>query len=143
VIAVGIPAARLDEASFQRLGAMVGHDWRKLASEGETEVTKIAVTAMLATAVAAGLVVPSITTAHATAPILAQCVVADPTDTPLNVRTRPNGPVLSNFTNGSTVDILDREGNWVFAANHGEDVGAGWVYLPYLARCRVYEPWPR
>jgi hypothetical protein len=93
--------------------------------------------------VAAVLAALSITTAHATGPVLAQCIVADPTGTPLNVRTRPNGPVFSNFTNGSTVDVLDRQDNWVFAANHNEDVGAGWVYLPYLARCRAYEPWPR
>jgi hypothetical protein len=57
--------------------------------------------------------------------------VADPTGTPLNVRTRPNGPIFADFPNGTGVVILDRQNDWVVASSRAST--AGWVYLPYLA----------
>jgi hypothetical protein len=36
----------------------------------------------------------------------ANCIVADPTGTPLNIRSMPNGPILGALYNGVTVLVL-------------------------------------
>jgi uncharacterized protein len=64
--------------------------------------------------------------------------VADPTGTPLNVRTSPNGPVVNHFRNGTSVIIHDRQGQWAFAEDESAAIYAsreGWVYFPYLTNC--------
>ena len=62
------------------------------------------------------------------------CVVEDPTGTPLNVRSRPNGPILGALHNGALVQILDTTGSrWAYIAPVGGGK-RGWVYGPYL-RC--------
>jgi hypothetical protein len=67
-----------------------------------TGVIALAVSVCFATTAYANLVKPS--------PALdLVCIVADPTGTPLNVRTSPHGPIVSTFTNGLNVVIHDRQ----------------------------------
>ncbi len=64
------------------------------------------------------------------------CVVSDPSGTPLNVRSHPNGPILGALHNGVTVRILDttfddRGRPWAYVAPL--DAGRrGWVFRNYL-----------
>lgn len=64
----------------------------------------------------------------------AECVVADPTGTPLNVRAQPNGPILSTLDNGSSVDVIAETRvsgkRWVQVAADGEMLG--WVFASFL-----------
>ncbi len=67
------------------------------------------------------------------------CVVADPTPTPLNMRTAPNGQIIGTVENGTRVSILDsatsQKGEpWVYIA---DDQGKpmGWVYRRFI-NCR-------
>jgi hypothetical protein len=66
----------------------------------------------------------------------ADCIVADPSPTPLNVRTAPYGRIVNTLNNGQVVSILDssidNEGRpWVYVA---DDTGKplGWVYREYV-----------
>jgi hypothetical protein len=46
-----------------------------------------------------------------------KCAVADPTGTPLNIRSLPSskeGQTVATIANGVTVIVLDQNGNWVF-----------------------------
>ena len=66
------------------------------------------------------------------------CVVNDPTGTPLNVRTHPNGPILGALHNGAAVQVLqvitDAEGRpWAYIAPAGPGK-RGWVFGAFL-RC--------
>lgn len=69
----------------------------------------------------------------------AQCVVVDPTPTPLNVRTEPQGRIVSTISNGQLVSVL-RETNdgggkrWSYVAD-ATSHPIGWVFREYLA-CR-------
>jgi hypothetical protein len=64
-----------------------------------------------------------------------ECTVADPTGTPLNVRsTPPNGPILGALNNGAMVtvveSILARGQKWVRIL---PEIGKpGWVFRNYL-----------
>ncbi len=64
----------------------------------------------------------------------AECVVADPTGTPLNVRAQPNGQILSTLDNGLSVDVIaeTRIGSkrWVQVTADGETLG--WVFASFL-----------
>ena len=65
----------------------------------------------------------------------AGCIVADPSPTPLNVRTAPYGRVLGAVNNGAEVTILDstidnRGRVWVFIADGGGPFG--WAYREYI-----------
>ena len=62
------------------------------------------------------------------------CIIADPTPTPLNVRTMPYGAVIRTIENGSHVHIIDeradQSGNsWVYVA---DSKPLGWVYKKYV-----------
>jgi hypothetical protein len=80
----------------------------------------------------------------AAAPAFAQgavCRVADPTGTPLNVRTAPEtGLVVSNLSNGTRVRVLqevtdERGRRWAFVGEAGgERRTIGWVFRSFL-RC--------
>jgi uncharacterized protein YraI len=74
----------------------------------------------------------------AAAALAAGCVVADPTGTPLNVRSEPQGRVLSVLDNGVTVDVLGERTlggkRWAKVAANGET--RGWVFAAYL-KCTV------
>ena len=64
-----------------------------------------------------------------------RCVVADPTNTPLNVRAGPNGRKLDALLNGSDVRVVDvtRDAKgrlWARVSVFGATVG--WVFAPYL-----------
>jgi uncharacterized protein YraI len=61
------------------------------------------------------------------------CYVADPTGTPLNVRSLPNGSILGALHNGIRVNVVARRGDWVRIVATERDTGkSGWVYLDYL-----------
>ncbi|MGO9135463.1 MAG: SH3 domain-containing protein [Methylovirgula sp.] len=65
------------------------------------------------------------------------CVVNDPTGTPLNVRTEPNGAILGALYNGVRVQIMDTayDGSgkrWAYVVPL--DAGKrGWVFRAFLA----------
>jgi hypothetical protein len=66
-----------------------------------------------------------------------RCRVMDPTGTPLNVRTAPDGNVVGTLSNGTLVKILDRPSNvrertWVYVGRYEDRVPIGWVYRNYL-----------
>lgn len=70
----------------------------------------------------------SLNTAEAQSP---RCRVMDPTGTPLNVRSAPNGQIVGTLYNGTIVYIrgisYDSKGrSWA-------NVGSGWVYREFLA----------
>jgi S1-C subfamily serine protease len=65
------------------------------------------------------------------------CRVMDPTGTPLNVRTTPNGHIVGTLSNGTSVRILDlpsiiRGKTWVYVGRSDNGTPIGWVYRDYL-----------
>ena len=67
------------------------------------------------------------------------CIVSDPTGTPLNVRTAPNSRVLRTLRNGTPVNIeqvvTGPDGKrWAFVTAPNGDAH-GWVFYAFLA-CR-------
>lgn len=66
------------------------------------------------------------------------CTVVDPTGTPLNVRSGPNGKVLSTLRKGSKVEVVDHtEQNgkkWARVAKF-QEASYGWVFEAYL-KCK-------
>lgn len=74
----------------------------------------------------------------ATAAMAETCVVEDPTGTPLNVRSTPNGPIRGALHNGALVEVLDTTSDtlgasWAYIVPR-EGGKRGWVYESYL-RC--------
>ena len=65
-----------------------------------------------------------------------RCRVADPTGTPLNVRTAPNGKIVETLSNGVLVAALDYSSSqgkmWVFVGRAGDRAPLGWVFRDYL-----------
>ena len=63
-----------------------------------------------------------------------QCLIDDPTGTPLNVRTAPNGTILTTLPNGTRIDVIDEmkigAKRWFFATRQGERLG--WVFGAYV-----------
>ncbi len=63
-----------------------------------------------------------------------ECYVDDPTGTPLNVRTAPNGTILTTLANGSIVEVVDEmkigQKHWLFVARQGERLG--WIFGAYV-----------
>ena len=66
------------------------------------------------------------------------CVVADPTGTPLNIRTSPNGKVVGRIANGERIRISDQTTEngkeWAYISNTASRP-MGWVFRKFLA-CR-------
>jgi hypothetical protein len=66
------------------------------------------------------------------------CVVADPTGTPLNIRTSPNGKIVGKIANGERVRISDQtteDGKqWAYISNAAARP-MGWVFRKFLS-CR-------
>jgi len=64
-----------------------------------------------------------------------RCRVADPTGTPLNVRTSPDGKIVLTLKNEVLVTVLDHSSNygkdWVYVGD-AERVPLGWVFRDYL-----------
>ncbi len=73
----------------------------------------------------------------ATAFAHADCIVADPTPTPLNVRTAPNGRILGSLANGKAVAIIDYANDeqmrpWVYVSDAENGRPIGWVFREYI-----------
>jgi hypothetical protein len=66
------------------------------------------------------------------------CVVADPTGTPLNIRTSPNGKIVGKVGNGERIRISDQTTEngkeWAYISNAASRP-IGWVFRKFLA-CR-------
>lgn len=66
------------------------------------------------------------------------CTVVDPTGTPLNVRSGPNGKILSTLRKGSKVEVVDHtEQNgkrWARVSKY-QEATYGWVFEAYL-KCK-------
>jgi hypothetical protein len=62
--------------------------------------------------------------------------VADPTGTPLNVRSEPGGEIVGSWVNGINVRATERKTHqgkpWVAVERLAEDNAIGWVFDPYL-----------
>lgn len=63
------------------------------------------------------------------------CIVTDPTGTPLNVRSAPNGPIMRTLVNGFRIKVLriaSANGKtWVYVSDKaGQNIG--WVFRPYV-----------
>jgi hypothetical protein len=66
----------------------------------------------------------------------ASCVVDDPTGTPLNVRTSPNGPIVGALHNGAPVEVVSSRMDadhrvWLFVVPRGPGK-SGFVYSQLL-----------
>lgn len=66
----------------------------------------------------------------------ANCVIADPTRTPLNIRTAPNGKLLGTVSNGAMVSIIDQTADrtgdrWAYIAD-SDAKPLGWVFRRYI-----------
>jgi uncharacterized protein YraI len=78
------------------------------------------------------IIIAAAATTALTSPALAEtaCTVNDPTGTPLNVRQRPNGPILGALHNGTSVSIMENRGTWSrVTPREGKP---GWVLRSYL-----------
>ncbi len=67
-----------------------------------------------------------------------RCRVMDPTGTPLNVRTSPNGPIIGTLPNGMLVSVIDRTRDargrmWVYVASLETGQPIGWVFREFIA----------
>jgi hypothetical protein len=74
------------------------------------------------------------------------CRVADPTPTPLNVRTSPNGRIVGTLRNGDEITVLDRtmdrkRQGWVYVGRSEDRSPIGWVYREYID-CHSTDPTP-
>jgi Bacterial SH3 domain len=68
----------------------------------------------------------------------ARCRVMDPTGTPLNVRTEPNGPIVSTLDNGVLVSVIsqttDSRGKaWSFVGDYSDNRPIGWVFREFIS----------
>lgn len=67
-----------------------------------------------------------------------RCKVTDPTGTPLNVRTGPNGKVTGTLKNGTLVKILttldDGRGRpWAQVAHYQSGQRIGWLFREFVS----------
>lgn len=67
-----------------------------------------------------------------------RCTVTDPTGTPLNVRTDPNGRIVGTVRNGQPVTILDTTADgrgrpWVYIAESRSGDPIGWVFREFVS----------
>ena len=70
--------------------------------------------------------------------VRAECIVADPSQSPLNVRTFPNGLTIGTLENGKAVAIIDKATDekgqaWVYVSDRGTAKPLGWVFTDYVA----------
>lgn len=66
------------------------------------------------------------------------CRVMDPTGTPLNLRTAPNGQILGNLANGVLVAVVDQAvgSTWFYIKSLSDDATLGWVFREFIACSR-------
>lgn len=67
-----------------------------------------------------------------------RCKVTDPTGTPLNVRTAPNGDILGTIGNGRDVEVLEtradtRGRSWALVRQPGSPAAMGWVFREFIS----------
>jgi hypothetical protein len=67
-----------------------------------------------------------------------RCRVMDPTGTPLNLRTAPNGVIVGKLDNGLLVKIVDTQKDdngkpWAFIARYEDGATLGWVFREFIA----------
>jgi hypothetical protein len=67
-----------------------------------------------------------------------RCRVLDPTETPLNVRTSPNGPVIGTLPNGILVSVVDHTADdrgrpWVYVVTYDGGHPIGWIFREFIA----------
>jgi len=85
-------------------------------------------TVLLRAAVLAGL--------FSAAPAFAadECLVDDPTGTPLNVRAEPNGTILTTLRNGVSVAVIEERKlgtkRWLLVSLEGRQLG--WIFGAYV-----------
>ena len=64
------------------------------------------------------------------------CVVTDPTGTPLNIRTSPNGKIVGKIANGERIRMSDQTTEsgkeWAYISNAASRP-LGWVFRKFLA----------
>ena len=89
---------------------------------------------MFLNAMKTALVVVAVLSGDTAVAVAAGCVVSDPTATPLNVRSAPQGRVLSTLPSGTAVVIVEERS---LTGKRWAKVGAadgtlGWVFANYL-----------
>ena len=67
-----------------------------------------------------------------------RCRVMDPTGTPLNLRTAPNGQIIGNLANGVLVSVVDQAVDakgkpWVYIKSLSDEATLGWVFREFIA----------
>ena len=67
-----------------------------------------------------------------------RCRVLDPTGTPLNIRTSPNGNIIGTLRNGLLVTIIDsatddRGRPWALVTQFETGRRIGWVFREFIA----------
>lgn len=89
---------------------------------------------MLVYAIKTAIAVTAVLTGASTAAVAAGCLVVDPTGTPLNVRSAPQGPVLSTLRNGAAVTVVEERvsGGKRWAKVTADGKALGWVFAAYL-----------
>lgn len=63
-----------------------------------------------------------------------ECLIDDPTGTPLNVRAEPNGPILTTLQNGMSVAVIEERKlgtkRWLLVSLDGRQIG--WIFGAYV-----------
>lgn len=64
-------------------------------------------------------------------------IVADPSDTYVNLRSTPNGRVVTRLSNGTRVYVYGRSGNWSWVEHEWDRVrtDSGYMFSRLLAPC--------
>ena len=67
-----------------------------------------------------------------------RCRVMDPTGTPLNVRTAPNGVIVGTLPNGILVSIMDTSTDangkpWAYISRFDNGETIGWVFREFIS----------
>jgi uncharacterized protein YraI len=93
---------------------------------------------MKKTALSIAVVAAALAATSASPAKMERCRVMDPTGTPLNARTGPNGSILGKLPNGVLVSVIgqwdDEKGRpWVSVIKYGTGQPLGWVYREYIA----------
>lgn len=94
----------------------------------------------VATAIAATAAIIAITSSPATveAQRTGRCIVSDPTGSPLNVRSTPQGSIVTSLPNGLFVQVLqasrDHKGQpWAFIGTWPDARPIGWVFREFIS----------
>lgn len=67
-----------------------------------------------------------------------RCMVSDPTGTPLNIRTSPQGRIVGTISNGSMVRVasMSRDGKgqaWAYIVRWEDGSSIGWVFREFIS----------